>query len=190
MKKLVFHGDGLLCPPDGYGEAMVELLVLERPEAAIRSYHPGEEKLRVEEALRAAPALIGKAPDFIHLGVGSVDLLEGVAPETALEALKALVQLLVLKTQAVVSVATLIPAFLPPEARPAAEAFNAGLAALAAERVRVTDLDTPVRAFLDAHRRAAGEKRSLHAQPLKPTSMGRAFLARAAYVRSGLETLA
>ena len=190
MKNLVFHGDGLLCPPDGYGEAMVELLVLARPDAAIKSYHPGEESLRAEDALRAAPVLIGKAPDFIHLGVGGVDILNGTAPETALEALAALVQLLTLKTQAVVSVATLVSPFMPPESRPAAEAFNAGLAALAAERVRVTDLDTPVRAFLDVHRRAAGEKRSLHALPLKPTSMGRSFLARTAYTRSGLESLA
>ena len=190
MKNLVFHGDGLLCPPDGYGEAMVELLVLARPDAAIKSYHPGDENLRAEGALRAAPVLIGKAPDFIHLGVGGVDILDGTAPETVLEALTALVQLLTQKTHAAVSVATLVSPFLPPESRPAAEAFNAGLAALAAERVRVTDLDTPVRAFLDAHRRAAGEKRSLHATPLKPTSMGRAFLARTAYVRSGLDAFA
>jgi hypothetical protein len=189
LKNLVFHGDGLICPPEGYGEQIVELLTLRRPGAAFTSFLPGEENLTLDAALRGAAALIGKAPDFVLLGLGNADMLRGVAPAEALETLRALVQVLLLKTQARVSVATVCGAFLPPEARAGAAAFNAGLPSLSGDRVGLIDLDGPVNGFLDAHRRGGGEKRSLHAQPLRLTSMGRVFLSNTALGLISLEDL-
>ena len=188
----MFYGDGLLCPPDGYGEGIVELLVMRRPDAAVKSFHPGEESLTLEAALRGAPSLIGKAPDLAYIALGAADALRGTDPDEALSSLRALLQVLRLKTTAHLAVANVCTAFLPSEARPAAAVFNAGLAALAAggedaTRLTLVDLDGPVTAFLEAHRRGPGEKRSLHAQPLRLTSMGRLLLARAAFERLGLE---
>jgi hypothetical protein len=181
VKNLVFCGDGVLCSPEGYGDLLVELLTLRRPAAAIQSFVRGEPELTTESALRDAPALIGKAPDFVLLGVGHADMLRGEDPARALARLRDLVQLLLLKTHAEVALASLCTAFLPAEAREAAAAFNAGLADLSGPRVRVADLDAPVRAFLEAHRRGEGEKRALHVQALRPTSMGRLLLAYAAW---------
>lgn len=185
----MFFGDGLLCPSEGYGEPIVELLTLRRPGAAFKSYHPGEESLTLEAALRGAPAIIGKAPDFVLLGLGNADMARGVDPAAALEPLEALVQLLLLKTQARVAVANVCTAFQTAEARPAAAAFNAGLATLAGDRVERIDLDGPVNAFLEVHRRAAGEKRALHVGPLRLTSMGRVFLSHTVSARLALEEL-
>lgn len=179
----------MLCPPDGYGEHIVERLVLARPDATFASFHPGEEQLTLEAALRGAPALIGKAPDFIYLAIGGADLLRGGNAAEALENMRALAQVLLLKTHARIAVANLCTAFFPQEARAAAAAFNAGLAALSGERVLVVDLDEPVRAFLDAHRRGGGEKRSLHTRPLHLTSMGRLFLSHTAFALLDLESL-
>jgi hypothetical protein len=187
MKNLVFYGDGLLCPPDGYGEAIIELLVTNRPRAVFKSFHSGEENLSLEAALRGAPALIGKAPDLVVLGLGTVDVLHAVSTAESLERLAALIQLLVLKTQARVAVATVCGAFLPLEARPAAHEFNRGLAQLAENRVEIIDLDSAVAAFLEDHRQGAGEKRSLHAHALKLTSTGRVFLSNTAYRLLSLE---
>jgi hypothetical protein len=55
--------------------------------------------------------------------------------------------------------------------------------------VRVVDLDAPVRAILDAHRRGGGEKRALHVQALRPTSMGRLLLAQAAWDALDFESI-
>lgn len=191
VKNLVFCGDGVLCPQEGYGETLVELLTLRHPAASFRSYLRGEEELTAEGALREAPALIGKAPDFVLLGVGHADLLGGAEPERSLARLNELVQLLSLKTQARLAVASLCTPFLPEELRPAAAEFNAGLGALggAPDRLRVVDLDASVRAFLEAHRRGNGEKRALHVRPLRPTSMGRLLLAHATWDALGPDAL-
>jgi hypothetical protein len=180
LKNLVFYGDGLLCPPEGYGEQIIELLVMRRPAAGFKSFHPGEETLTLETALRGAPSLIGKAPDFVYIGLGSADMLRGVEPAAAIENLRALIQLLMLKTQARVALAKVCAAFLPPEARVSAAAFNAGLDDLATDRVGIVNLDNPVSGFLEAHRRGGGGKHSLHLTPLRLTSMGRVFLSNTA----------
>ena len=188
----MFYGDGLLCPPEGYGEGIVELLVLRHPDAAFRSFHHGEESLALDAALRGAASLIGKAPDFVFLGLGNVDMLRGVAPAEALASLRALIQVVLLKTQARVAVANVCGAFLPPEARAGAAGYNAGLMGLPGEsgdRVRVVNIDDPVNAFLEAHRRGGGEKRSLHVRPLCPTSMGRVFLSNTVFGLLSLEDI-
>lgn len=185
LKNLVFFGDGLLCPPEGYGEAVIELLVTRRPGAAFKSYHVGEENLTVAAALPVAPALIGKAPDLVVIGLGTADMAQELAPEASVEKLRALLQLLLLKTQTHVALTTVCSAFLPAPARAAAAEFNEGLRLLGAttspERVRVLDLEPVVDSFLEAHRRGAGEKRSLHVQPLRLTSTGRVFLSNTVY---------
>jgi hypothetical protein len=189
VKNLVFCGDGVLCAPEGYGDTLVELLTLRRPAASFRSSVRGTAEFTTEDALRDAPALIGKAPDFVLLGVGHADALRGEDPARALARLRDLVQLLLLKTQADVAVAALCASFLPTESRAAADSFNAGLAELVGPRVRVVDLNTPVQGFLEAHRKGNGEKRALHVQALKPTSMGRFLLAQAAWDALDFETI-
>src|SRR5690606_8846591 len=104
-----FCGDGLLCPPEGYGEAVVELLVTRRPGAAFKSYHVGEEQLTAVAALPVAPALIGKAPDLVVIGLGTADMAQELAPEASLEKLGALLQVLLLKTQTRVALTTVCP---------------------------------------------------------------------------------
>jgi hypothetical protein len=194
LKNLVFFGDGLLCPPEGYGEAVVELFVTRHPGAAFKSFHLGEERLSLEAALGLVPALIGKAPELTVIGLGAADMNEGHAPEPSLEKLAALVQVLLSKTQTRVAVTTVCAAFLSPVARVAAAEFNAGVRMLpgtfpGGERVSVLDLDAAVDAFLDAHRRGVGEKRSLHASALRPTSMGRVFLSNTVYALLGGDSL-
>jgi hypothetical protein len=79
-------------------------------------------------------------------------------------------------------------AFLPAEARPAAEAFNARLLTLVDDRTAVIDLNAPVNFFFEQHRRGSGEKRSLYeGAPPRLTSMGRVFLSHAAYGALRLE---
>lgn len=194
LKNLVFFGDGLLCPPEGYGEAVVELLITRHPDVAFKSFHLGEERLTLEAAQGVAPALIGKAPDLAVIGLGAADMDEARPPEASLEKLAALVQLLLSKTQTRVAVATVCAAFLPSAARATAAEFNAGVRMLpgtfpGGDRVRVLDLDAAVDGFLEAHRRGAGEKRSLHVSALRPTSMGRVFLSNTVYALLGADSL-
>jgi hypothetical protein len=179
-----------VCPPFGYGEAVADLLIVGNPAAPFRAYFPGEDGLTAAAAFKDAAAVIGKAPDVAHLGVGHADLLRGDSPEAALDNLRGLVQLLLLKTQAHVSVATLCAAFLPPDIRPAAAAFDAGLASLAGDRVTVVDLDAAVNAFLESHRRGSGDKRSLHSSPLRLTSTGRTLLSDVVFRSPALASLA
>ena len=195
MKKLVLYGDGFLCPPGGYGESLIDLLVMRRPEAAFTASLPGEEGLTLETALhRDVPLLVGKAPDFMHVCLGTVDMLRGVDPAEAFASLESLVQVLLQKTLARLAVATLCEAFLPPDARPAAVEFNLALPALLGDRLEIIDLNSPVNLFFERHRRGTGEKRSLYegardGAPPRLTSMGRVFLSHAAYGQLALEGL-
>lgn len=171
---------------------MVELLVTRRPGAAFKSYHLGDEHLTVEAAQPLAPALIGKAPDLVVIGLGTADMAEERPPEACLEKLGALLQLVLLKTRARVALTTVCTAFLPAPARAAAADYNDGLRLLAAatpERVSVLDLDPVVDAFLEAHRRGSGEKRSLHVHPLRLTSTGRVLLSNTVHDLLGLDEL-
>jgi hypothetical protein len=180
MKNFVFYGDGLLCPPEGYSEQIVDGLVLRHPEAAFQSFHPGEQNLTLEAAFKGAPFhIIGKAPDLVFLGVGSVDVLQSAEPSAMLANLEALLQLIQQKTRASIAFTSVCEAFLPEESlRERARAYNAGLPALgrSQERLIFLDLNAEVNAFLARHRQGAGEKRALHVLPLRLTSMGRVFL--------------
>jgi len=184
MKNLVFYGDGLLCPPEGYSEQLMDGLVLRHPEAALQSFHPGEQHLTLEAAFKGAPFhVIGKAPDFVFLGLGTADLLQSAEPSGMRANLEALLQLIQHKTRAHLAFTSVCEAFLPEESqREKARAYNAGLSALAGngERVSFLDLNSHANAFLEKHRRGAGEKRALHVLPLQLTSMGRVFLSHTA----------
>jgi hypothetical protein len=193
------YGDGFLCPPGGYGESLIDLLVMRRPEAAFSASLPGEEGLTWVVALqRDVPLLVGKAPDLLYLALGAQDMLVGTAPSEAYASLEALVDVLTQKTRARLAVANLCEAFLPPDARAAAAEFNRSLPDLIGDRVELIDLNAPVNVFFERHRRGSGEKRSLfegarEGAPPRLTSMGRVFLSHAAYGQffghSGLESL-
>jgi hypothetical protein len=167
---------------------LIDLLVMRRPEAAFTASLPGEDGLSLESAARDLPLLIGKAPDFVYLGLGTVDILRGADPAEAFTTLDSFVQLLLLKTRARLAIANLCEGFLPADARPAALEFNRALPSLASDRVQITDLNSPVQVFFERHRRGSGEKRSLYeGSPPRLTSMGRVFLSHAAYGQLGLE---
>lgn len=182
VKKLVFYGDGLLCPPSGYGEQLVDLCVLRQPGAVFQSFHPGEENLLLETALKGAPFhILGKAPDLVYLGLGNADLLQSSDPHAMISTLDALLQLVLQKTRAQVAFTPAFEAFLPEAGqRERAQVYNAGLPALAGERVFFLDLNARIGDFLEKHRQGSGEKRALHQRPLELTSMGRVFLSQAA----------
>ena len=182
MKNLVFYGDGLLCPPDGYGEAIVDLLVARNPAIAIQSFNPGENGLTLEAALKSTPLhLLGKAPDWVYLGLGHPDLLQSRDPKSMRETLESLLQLILLKTRARIAVTSVLEDFLPEDSqREKARMFNASLSTLTGERVLFLDLNTNVHEFLEKHRQGPGEKRALHALPLQLTSLGRIFLSQLA----------
>ncbi len=172
----------MLCPPEGYGEQLVDLLVLRHPAAAFQSFHPGEESLTLEAAFKGAPLhILGKAPDFVYLALGNADLLESDDPKSMIRSLDALLQLVQQKTKARIAFASVCEAFLPEASqRENAAVYNAGLPALAGDRVSFLDLNTLVNGFLEKHRQGPGEKRALHQAPLQLTSMGRVFLSHAA----------
>lgn len=182
MKNLVFYGDGLLCPPDGYGENVVDLLVSQNPGAAVQSFHRGETTLTLEAALKgAALHVLGKAPDWVYLGLGTPDFLQSRNPERTRETLDSLLQLILLKTKAKIAFTSVCEAFLPEEnQRESARIYNASLPALVNERVLLIDLNSNVHSFLEKHRQGSGEKRALHVLPLQLTSMGRIFLSHVA----------
>ncbi len=182
MKNFVFYGDGLLCPPEGYSEQIVDRLVLIRPEAAFQSFHPGEQNLTLEGALKNAPFhILGKAPDFVFLGLGNADLLRSAEPPAMRANLEALLQLILQKTRARIAFTSVCEAFLPEDSqREQARIYNAELSALDGERVVCLDLNSQLNACLEKHRQGAGEKRALHVSPLQLTSMGRIFLSHAA----------
>lgn len=183
MKNLVFYGDGLLCPPEGYGEQIVDLLVLRHPELPFQSFHPGDQNLTLEAALKGAPmSVIGKAPDFVFLGMGNADVLHSSAsPETLLKSLESMLHMILQKTRAHIAFTSVCEAFLPEEPqRLAARAYNFALPPLAGDRVHFLDLNQQVNSFLEKHRKGSGEKRALHSHPLGLTSMGRVFLSHVA----------
>ena len=178
MKNLVFYGDGLLCPPEGYGEQLVDLLVLRHPEVSFQSFHPGEMHLTLDAALKGAPfQVLGKAPEFVYLGLGHPDFLKPADPNALYSSLESLVQLILQKTRAKVAFTSVCEAFLPEESqRDMASVYNRRLPSLANDRVLFLDMNSSVNAFLEIHRRGPGEKRALHQQSLQLTSMGRVFM--------------
>jgi lysophospholipase L1-like esterase len=182
LKKIVFYGDGLLCNPDGYGEQIADLLTLRHPETAFQSFHYGETELTLQAARKdAALHVLGKAPDWVYLGLGHPDLLLSTSEATMLGHLDDLLKLILQKTRAHIVLASVCEAFLFEEAqKEAARSYNAKLSSLMDERVLFLDLNSRVNEFLIHHRRGSGEKRALHSSPLKLTSMGRVFLSHAA----------
>ena len=182
MKNLVFYGDGLLCPPNGYGESIMDLLLLQNPESNVQSFHSGETGLLLENALKGAPLhVLGKAPDWVFLGLGLPDLLQSRNPTLMRETLESLLQLILLKTRAEIVFTSIIEAFLPEESqREKAVAYNSSLSSLTGERLLFLDLNASVQLFLEKHRQGSGEKRALHVLPLQLTSMGRVFLSHSA----------
>ncbi len=182
MKNLVFYGDGLLCPPEGYGEDIVDLLVMQHPETAVQSFHPGEKALTLEAGFKGAPFhVVGKAPDWVYLGLGLADLLHSADPKIMRETLESLLQLILQKTRAQIAFTSVCEAFLPEESqREQAKIYNASLSSLSGERTFFVDLNTSVNQFLEKHRQGPGEKRALHLLPLQLTSMGRVFMSHTA----------
>ena len=160
----------------------MDLLVMHHPGTAFESFHPGEQNLTLEAALRGAPLhVIGKAPDFVYLALGHADLLQSSQPDSMMKNLEDILQMILLKTRTRIAFTSICEAFLPEESqRESARAYNAKLPALAGDRLLFLDLNAHVASFLERHRRGTGEKRALHSQPLRLTSMGRVFLSHAA----------
>jgi hypothetical protein len=91
----VLYGDGLLAPSGGgYGEQLIDLLVMRRPDAAFTTSYTHEDHLEADAVARDLPVLIGKAPDFVYLALGTLDMLRGADPEAAFATLENLARVL------------------------------------------------------------------------------------------------
>ncbi len=191
MKKIVFYGDGILRPPSGYSEQLIDLLVFHHPLASFQSFHLGEECLTLDSALKNAPFhVIGKAPDLIFLALGNTERLQQEAISLSLEKLHTLIHLFTLKTKAKIVLTSLCSAFYSEASRDDVLAYNVGMQKIALlPQLQWLDLDSAVHTFLEKHRLGMGEKRALHQGPMALTSMGRVFLSQTAYSQLPWDTL-
>lgn len=181
MTNIVLYGDGLICPPHGYGETFADLLALRCPSAAVQTFQTGGEALDLDAGLKgAAFHVIGKAPDLVFLNFGHSDLVKKNPVEKMAASMALLLQLLIAKTQANIVFASCFPTFLSEEFRENGEAYNSALKPLTSDRAIFLDLNTPILDFLAKHHQNSGEIRALHQNPLRLTSMGRILLAHAA----------
>ena len=181
MTNIVLYGDGLICPPQGFGESFADLLTLRCPSAAIQIFQTGGETLDLEAGLKgAAFQVIGKAPDLVFLSFGHSDLLKKTPAEKMAELMSDLLRLLIAKTRANIVFSTCFPNFLSEELRENGRAYNTALQPLTSERAIFLDLNSPILDFLVKHHQNSGEKRALHQNPQRLTSMGRILLAHTA----------
>lgn len=177
--RLVLYGDGLLTPPHGFGELLLDALLLKAPALAWQASLQGSEDLGVEKAFHEASwRLLGKAPQEAILALGATEIQKGAKAKDLLPWLQELLQLIHNKTQAEIALVTLPLAFFPEgSAREEAGFWNAALAELDSGVIACFDLNAPVQAFFREHRESLGEKRALHVAANRLTMLGKLLLA-------------
>ncbi len=177
--RLVLYGDGLLYPPHGFGELLLDALLLKAPSLAWQASLQGSDDLGVEKAFHEASwRLVGKAPQEVVLAFGATEIEKGAKAKDLLPWLQELLHLIHSKTQAEIALVALPLAFFSegPEREEAAN-WNASLAELNSSVIDCFDLNTPVQAFFQEHRESLGEKRALHLAPNRLTMLGKLLLA-------------
>lgn len=188
-QRFVLYGDGLLVPSMGYGETLLDLLLLASPQADWQASQQGLEEWSVSAALSEASwRVIGKAPQGVILNLGATEIEAGEKASRLLPYLTELTQLLLAKAHARLHWVTLPTGFFIEGApRSEAEAFNEGLKALcrnqalAGAPVTLADVNPEVDAFFSLHRASSGEKRALHLRANRPTALGRLLLAKTVF---------
>lgn len=183
VKKIILWGDGVLAGSAGFGDLLVNHIFLHHPRADVSAFVYGGEHAGLQDALRETPLhVIGKAPDLVLLGFGYADLAAGKSPEDMARMFQSACALVLQKTEARVCLLSLIPTFFPDESEgEKARDLNARLRGLVSQRILFTDLETPVQRFLEEHKRSPGEKRALHLDSARLTTLGRLVLAHHAY---------
>jgi hypothetical protein len=179
-QKLVLYGDGLLVSQHGFGETLLDLLLIKAPSAILQAFIQGEDDLDIATATHEASwRVIGKAPQEILIALGASELLAGKQASVLLSPLEALVHLLINKTKATLILTALPVAFFDDgPMRQAAIAFNHGLKSFQSANVVIHDVNPEVEQFLESHRKSPGEKRALHLAANRPTSLGGHLLAK------------
>jgi len=178
-KRLVLYGDGLICPPDGFGEIFLDHLLMMAPGASWQSSIQGSETLSLKQALSEISLhVIGKAPQQLLLAFGAGEIAMGQAPENLAKYLEEMLHLVTTKTQSQVALLSLPEAFFPVgETRQSAVKYNRILASLAKPGIYHLSINPAIESFLAQHRESLGEKKSLHFAPNRLTTLGKLFLA-------------
>jgi hypothetical protein len=187
LQRFVLYGDGLLVPHTGFGETLLDWMLLASPQANWQASQQGSEEWTVAAALSEASwRVIGKAPHGVVLALGATQIEAGEKAADLLPGLTELTHLLLAKAHAHLHWITLPTGFfVDGPVRREAEAFNEGLRQLCQGEARSTstapvtlcDVNVEVEAFLRRHRESSGEKRALHHRANRPTPLGRLLLA-------------
>jgi hypothetical protein len=178
-QRWVFYGDGLLVPTTGFGETLLDLLLLTAPQATWQASLQGSEEMTLTMAQQELSwRVIGKAPHGVLLVLGAREIEMGATSESLLPQFDELLSLLLAKTQAHIHLVSLPLGFFPEGVvREEADAFNRALRKKAHDRLSFCDVNPDLNAFLAQHRLSLGEKRALHLQAIRPTQLGRLLLA-------------
>ncbi len=178
-QRWVFYGDGLLVPTTGFGETLLDHLLLRAPNATWQASLQGVEELTLSSALHDLSwRVIGKAPHGVFLVLGAHEISLGTCAHDLLPPLREMINLITGKTHSPIHLFALPLAFFPEGAlREEARKFNEGLFSWVGGDCTHCDVNPAIDAFLDDHRQSMGEKRALHVQATKPTQLGRLLLA-------------
>jgi hypothetical protein len=178
-QRWVFYGDGLLVPTTGFGETLLDHLLLRAPNATWQASLQGVEEMTAASAIQDLSwRVIGKAPHGVFLVLGAQEIFGGVTAADLLPTMREIMHLIMGKTHSQIHLFALPLAFFPEGAiREEARKFNEGLLSWVGGDCTHCDVNPAVDAFLLEHRQSMGEKRALHVQPTKPTQLGRLLLA-------------
>jgi len=182
MKRLIFLGDGLSLGKSGYGELLHSHLILSAPQSSFEFSSFSDDEMTYEKAFTSVPVhVIGKAPVLVLLALGYNDILGGKPIESLKKSLVDTVNLILDKTQASIVLTNLCSAFFQGNSRllDRCREFNQICGEVSnTERITQIDVDTPTTRFLDVHRLGKGEKRSLHMDGPRLTTLGVLLLSR------------
>jgi hypothetical protein len=178
-QRWVLYGDGLLVSPSGFGETLLDHLLLVSPQATWQASIQGSEEMTLALAQQEASwRVIGKAPHGVVLAFGAKEIESGAQAKSLLAHLDEILTLIAAKTHAQIHLVSLPLAFFAEgTTRMEGELYNRGLQARSLGNWTYCDVNPDVDAFLAQHRNSLGEKRALHLQASKPTQLGRLLLA-------------
>jgi hypothetical protein len=183
MKKIIIWGDGILAGPSGFAELLADHIFLHHPRADVSLSPHGLLTASWQDVLKEAPLrVIGKAWDLAVLGFGYTDIAAGKSPEEIAQMASAAITLILQKTQSRICLLTVVSAFFATDAeREGAATLNRLLRELAGPRVDLVDPEGRVAWYFGEHAQSPGDKRALHLDSARLTTLGRLFMAHHAY---------
>ncbi len=178
MKKIIFWGDEVFTGSHGFAEILIDYIFLSHPLNQIQTYSYGGEGATWQQVLAQTPLhVISKSPDQILLCLGYNEIQSGKNVEYISIEVHNLLHLILEKTKAEIFVGNLCVDLFAEDKQEQAKQFNQILANINLPRLRLVDLDIPFKNYLQKHRESTGEKRSLHTQWNKLTTLGKLLLA-------------